>query len=250
MSSGEPILSQTQLETMEGEFAVWPQYEAFLGEHLPDEQIESILDVGGGSGIVMDLLLERFSAAHGVVVDSAEYMIERNNPHERKDAFVGSALNLLDCLEGRRFDLISLNDLLHHLVGPDRAQTKRNVLQLLETLPALLTPRGRVVVYEVLYEGWWPGIEPGDVIYALTKLQLPWFSRFLRRFGANTAGVGVAFRSHDAWRSLFRDASLAIDAEISTHVDIASVPRFLGRGVTRIVNHTFLLRVDAAAGNR
>ena len=64
------------------------------------------------------------------------------------------------------------------------------------------------------------------------------------------SGVGVAFRSHDAWRSLFRDASLAIDAEISTHVDIASVPRFMGLGVTKIVNHTFLLRADTAARSR
>lgn len=79
MTVSEPILSPEQLDSMEGKFKIWPKYEAFLADHLPDDQVGSILDIGGGSGVVMDMLLARFPHAHGVVLDSAEYMIERKD---------------------------------------------------------------------------------------------------------------------------------------------------------------------------
>ena len=48
------------------------------------------------------------------------------------------------------------------------------------------------------------------MIYAITRVQSPWFVRLARRY-FNTAGVGVCFQSKAAWERIFSQAGFAIE---------------------------------------
>ncbi|NQZ96743.1 MAG: class I SAM-dependent methyltransferase [Myxococcales bacterium] len=247
MPQADPTLQPDQLDAMMGDFTAWPKYIELLEANFPNSDPKSILDIGGGNGIVIDRLLARFPNAHGVLLDDAAHMIERNQPGERKDLVCGSALDLPQVVGGRRFDVITIIDLLHHLVGSSREQTKQNVRRFLDSLHDVLTPDGCVLVYELTFDGWWPGIEPGDVIYALTRLRAPMFAGLMRLLGANTAGVGVAFRSTEGWRRQFQDASFSIVDEASNWTSDFRPIHFLSLGIRQNADRIFVLRAESGA---
>jgi SAM-dependent methyltransferase len=176
-----------------------------------------------------------------VIVDNFQPMLDRNRPHPRKRAVCASAYALGAALEGRRFDLITINVLLHHLVGGDAAATRRQLVGFLADLPSLLAPGGRVLVYEQCYEGWLPWVEPGGLIWAVTSLRHPLIQKALFRLGANTAGVGVAFRSRAGWRGAFADAGLRLVDERTLHDDRLRVHKVLAFTIRRVGTHVFLL---------
>ncbi len=177
-------------------------------------------------------------------MDDSSLVLARNTPHDRKTLVQASALDLTTPLADRRFDLVIVNNLLHHLVGPSRQLTRENVVRCLGEMRQLLSTDGRILIYETTYEGWWPGIDPGDLIYLLPSIRAPLLAKPLRRLGANTAGIGVGFRSRAGWRSVFGDASLQIEAERVGFVGTTAWLRFVALGIRRMGAHFFLLRAS------
>lgn len=164
----------------------------------------TFLDVGGGNGRFVDRLLEEFPAATGTVLEPSGLLLARNTPHERKALIEGTAAEL----PGERYDLICVHWLLHHLVSESYEATRQEQVRTLTALRAHLTERGRISVYENIYEGWLANDLPGWLIYQGTALRR--IAGLARRLGANTAGVGVCFHSLPAWRSLVAEAGLRI----------------------------------------
>jgi SAM-dependent methyltransferase len=222
-------------------FRDFARYAAFLDEHLDPASIGAILDVGGGNGRFLDQLLERFPSASAVIVDNFQPMLDRNQPHPRKHAVCSSAYSLVAALGGRRFDLITINVLLHHLVGATAAETREQQRAVLASLPSLLKPGGRILVYEQCFEGWLPGVEPGALIWKVTRIRQPLLQRAIFRLGANTAGTGVAFRSRAAWRALFGESGLRIVDERTLHDDRLRILKVLAFTIRRVGTHAFLL---------
>jgi SAM-dependent methyltransferase len=122
---------------------------------------------------------------------------------------VCESVERLDRFEDR-FDLVSVHWLLHHLVGASYRQTRRNQLQTLRALKGLLTPRGRISIFENMYQGWVFEDLPGRLIYHATAART--MAALSRRMGANTAGVGVCFLSRRQWMASFRDGGLEVVA--------------------------------------
>jgi SAM-dependent methyltransferase len=166
----------------------------------------SFLDVGGGNGRFADRLLLEYPSARGTVLDNSEVLLSRNEDNARKTLLCASVENLSE-IKGR-FDLISMHWLLHHLVGESYGQTRRNQLNALRSLRQLLTPRGRISVFENMYQGWLLEELPGWLIYQLTAARP--IAAVSRRMGANTAGVGVCFLSRRQWLATFRDAGFEV----------------------------------------
>ena len=175
MSADGSQLSDAVLDDMLADhFSDWPAYTEFLDDHMEVAELSNILDVGGGAGLVSDSIIEHIPNAHVTLVDDSSLVLARNTPHDRKTLVQASALDLTTPLADRRFDLVIVNNLLHHLVGPSRQLTRENVVRCLGEMRQLLSADGRILIYETTYEGWWPGIDPGDLIYLLTNAaQLP-----------------------------------------------------------------------------
>jgi SAM-dependent methyltransferase len=236
----ELSLDDQALEQFDKDFRDWPLYLQIL-TRTTASPVTSVLDVGGGNGVFLDRLLDVFPKAKGVLLDDSSYMLRRNKAHLRKRLLQHSALALSDAFSGERFDLITVNVLLHHLVGSTRRETRTNVQCFLNEARALLVPGGRLVVYEQCYEGWVPFVEPGSLIFALTSVRSPVLAKLMRRFGANTAGVGVAFRSESGWRRLFVRAGLELVENTAIHDDRLRVWRVFLLTIRRVCRRVFVL---------
>lgn len=197
------------------------QVEVFDTDHVNDERWLTVktvidrefpageftfLDVGGGNGMFADRLLEAYPHSKGTVLDNSEVLLSRNQPNERKAILLDSVENL-DRIN-MRYDIIIVNWLLHHVVGESHALTRRNQISTLRTLGTLLTERGRISVFENVYDGLLIESLPGWLIFQLSANQA--ISPITRRLGANTAGVGVCFLSKKQWLSTMNNAALEV----------------------------------------
>ena len=203
------VLSDEQLEAFDVEY-IGPDKWAHV-RHCIDVDFSdafSMLDVGGGNGAFADRVLKSYPRSRVTVLDLSEMLLARNKPHLSKEVVVGSATEL-----GRvkqRFDIISINWVLHHLVTDSYATTIENIVETLRQAARLLLPGGRISIWDNLYDGLAVDIAPSRLIYALTSMRAA--ASLVRMGGANTAGVGVCFQSERRWRRHFAAAGLRIEA--------------------------------------
>lgn len=201
-------LSDEQVEAFDREYVDadrLARVRSHIDADFPDGRF-SFLDVGGGNGRFADQLLATYPQSRGTVLDNSETLLARNQQDPRKALRLGSAGDL-DALDGQ-FDLLSMHWLLHHLVGDSYGETRANQCRALGSLRRLLTGRGRVSVFENDYVGWAPDPLPTYLIYAITASKR--LAPVARALGANTAGVGVCFNSHEGWRRLIERAGLCL----------------------------------------
>jgi 2-polyprenyl-3-methyl-5-hydroxy-6-metoxy-1,4-benzoquinol methylase len=204
------LLDETQNQAFDTEYHSRKEMEDNIS-HIAsyfDNRAFSILDLGGGNGRFLDELLERFPNSNGVLLDVSDALLTQNKPHSRKQLMKAS-VDQIPALLHRKFDLITINWLLHHLVGQTYRKSHHNAISLLDQCKDLLNERGMIIVTENMFDGVLQTNVPSWLIYSITSVRTPWFAKIARRF-FNTAGVGVCFNSRNAWRRIFREAQLAI----------------------------------------
>lgn len=187
--------------------ARWASVQEALTRKFAGRSLKA-LDVGGGNGAFADKLLSLPFIREVTVVDREPTLLGRNKPHPRKQLLNASFETMQ--LEGP-YDLIVMNWLLHHLVGPTYSQSRANIAAALRSTQRILAPGGAIFVYENMYDDWLNRNVSSFLIYQATSSKL--LSPITRRLGANTAGVGVCFNSARAWRSIFSEAGLEIVAD-------------------------------------
>ncbi len=204
-------LDDSQLEQFDDEYVsddVWQEIEPAIAASFPDGRF-TFIDIGGGNGRFADRMLAAFPECVGTVLDTSQLLLDRNTSNPRKSLLCESAQNIGTL--GERFDVACLHMVLHHLIGETYGETRANIEAQLRATAAVLSDRGRISIFENLYDGWWVDGAPGRIIYRLTS------SRRLRsvvgRMGANTAGVGVCFLSEKEWRSTVARSGLRIESE-------------------------------------
>jgi len=193
-------LSDSQLASFDTEYVDadrWQLVKGNIDRDFPGGKFR-FLDLGGGTGRFADLLLAHYPLAEGCVFDNSALLLARNKLDPRKQLICDSAEHLGN-IDGR-FDLVSVHWLLHHLVGDSYAQTTANQRAVLGGLAGLLTGCGRISLFENNYQGLVLSALPGWLIYEATAMRS--LAALTRRLGANTAGVGVCFRSEQQWRAM------------------------------------------------
>ncbi len=203
-------LSREQLQRYDRQEHLWPSYwqdlAALVAQHFGARPFLH-LDAGGGNGALADRLLAQFSRCASIVMDSAPLLLARNQPHPRKRTWCAAVERLAEFPE-KRFDLITANCLLHHLVRGSYHATRAYQRGILRTLAGSLRPGGRLFVCEHLYESWLLAGLPGWLIYQATASRP--LAPLVRRAGANSAGVGVCFLSAEQWEGAFHAAGLLV----------------------------------------
>lgn len=201
-------LDDSQVESFDVEYVEggrWDTIRARIDQDFPGGEF-TFLDVGGGNGNFADRLLAQYPESIGTIIDNSEVLLARNRPNERKTIILDSVENLGQM--NRRYDIVCVHWLLHHLVSDSYTQTRQNQLSTLNTVAGLLTAHGRVSVFENIYSGWLFEHLPGLMIYHLTSAKA--IRTITRSMGANTAGVGVCFLSRKQWYSTLGRADLRI----------------------------------------
>ena len=177
-----------------------------IDRDFPDGQF-SFLDLGCGNGVFADRILADYPKSRGVGLDNAPSLLSRNKPSDRKRTVLGSVENL-KYIDETKYDLIFFNWLLHHLVSESYAETRRYIDRALSSATALLSERGRISIYENMYNGLVIDSLASWITYQLTSV--PAIAPFVKKRGANTAGVGVCFLSYSQWCSTFQRIGLRI----------------------------------------
>lgn len=197
-------LADSQLQTFADNDYVTPElFEGIrcaIARDFPDGRF-SFVDIGGGRGLFADRILEQFPGAHGTILDNSQLLLEMNVPHPRKALVLASATEMDRHFSGRPFDVAFFNLSLHHFVTSGYGSTVAAQRYALEQALQIISPSGRIVVTENLFEGFLADNLPGFLVYTLTSSKL--LAPLVGRIGANTAGCGVCFRSARAWRREF-----------------------------------------------
>ncbi len=203
-------LADDQLEAFDTESVNdqrWIPIHRCLDRDFPDGRF-TFLDLGGGNGTFADRLLEDYPSSSGVVLDNSQLLLNRNKPHARKRLVFGGVEHLEGIVD-TQYDVIFFNWILHHLVARSSyARTRENQRLALRASAKILTARGRISIYEDIYNGLAIDGAPGWIIYQLTSLRT--VAKALRTLGANTAGVGVCFQSYRQWCSAIGRSGLRI----------------------------------------
>src|SRR5688572_4828486 len=212
-------LSDAQLAHFDTEYVtpqLWKKLTRRIDADFPRGDFR-FLDVGGGSGRFTDRLLAAYPQARGTILDNSSLLLGRNTPHARKHLIEDSAehMHRFD----RRYDLVFFNWVLHHLVGDDYRDSLAHIDHALRAATGLLTPRGRISVFENIYDGLIVGNAPSHIIFRLTSAKA--IAPLIRRLGANTARVGVCFQSKAGWERILGNAgidSLEYEADSRKHI--------------------------------
>lgn len=208
MSQSYKQLDETQLKSFDTVYLTpenWEMIARHIAEAFPDGDF-SFLDVGGGNGVFADQILERFPKARGTLLDNSYTLLDRNKPNVRKRLVYGSAMDLEKTFKDQTFDLIFFNWILHHLVADSYGKSVDNIRACLMAAQGITSARGYISVYENMYNGWLISNVPGRLVFFLTSNER--LAPLVRKFGANTAGVGVCFLSKNAWGKLLAAAGL------------------------------------------
>ncbi|MDR7135365.1 SAM-dependent methyltransferase [Lysobacter niastensis] len=212
-------LSDAQLAHFDTEYVtplLWRGLTRRIDAAFPHGDIR-FLDVGGGSGRFTDRLLAAYPQAHGTILDNSPLLLGKNTPHARKRLIEDSAEHLIRI--DRRYDLVFFNWVLHHLVGDDYRQSLAHIDHALRAATGLLTSRGRISVFENIYDGLIVGNAPSRIIFGLTSAKA--IAPLIHRLGANTARVGVCFQSRAGWQRILSSAgidSLEYESDSQKHI--------------------------------
>ncbi len=104
-----------------------------------------VLEVGGGSGAFLDIVLQNTSVDRAVNCEIAAEAY-REQANSQIILVEGSVLNLP--FENESFDWIVMKNVLHHLVGETVDDSKRNVERALSELSRVKSEKGHVVIIE------------------------------------------------------------------------------------------------------
>ena len=109
-------------------------------------------------------------------------------------------------LDGHKFDIVFINWLLHHLVANSYSKTKFNSEFALRSSRKLLNENGHVAVFENTCDGMIIDSLSSHLIFHLTSSKL--LAPITSKLGANTAGIGLCYRSKQEWLDIFSKCSL------------------------------------------
>jgi len=193
-----------EFDTPEGVAEQLQHFKSLLGFNV--HSVFSVLDVGGGTGFFVSALKAEFPHGDATILDLDEASVIKGM-NLGLTAIHGSIIEPPAAILSRKFDVISFNLVLHHIIGDTDSSTVDLQRRALCQACTLLTNGGRLFVHEICYEGRLVPDSSALLIYQISSSRR--FSRALRFVGkispalrSNTAGIGVRFRPASGWVSL------------------------------------------------
>ena len=157
---------QVELYSREDQSALFsPVISLFINWLKKNKSIKTlkICEFGGGGGLLLSRLAKFSPKAELTNVELVgEYRKYQTLPEIR--FICGSILD--SRFPDRSFDILIIRDVLHHLIGENFSQTRKNQKQALFELKRLLKPGGEIIIEELVNQS----KIAGRLIYGLSKM--------------------------------------------------------------------------------
>lgn len=186
---------------------------------------ERILEIGCGDGSLLEYVLVYTDVSEAYGVDISTEMLP--NPDDVRGQYLhASATDLPLPFEREGFDFVVMSDVLHHLVGSHRWESKRRAQAALVEATNLLRPGGYLIVKDIFYES---RAGPDTLTSHLIFLGLRHCSGIASRIDAEALpGLLVAFYTRDELRELLRQSgTTVVDQSIEWGSQRSNVRRLL-----------------------
>lgn len=109
-----------------------------------------LLDVGGGSGLYADKVLDKYPSANVTIVEPDKNLLGLNRPHHNKQLCCS---RFEKYTFEQKYDIIQFNWVLHHVVANTYYETTLLQQQALQSAHQHLNDQGMVVIFENFHEG-------------------------------------------------------------------------------------------------
>ena len=166
--------------------------------------VGSCLDIGSGTGVFLKYASMKHGAHNVVGVDVSEGMLAQSllDKPLQADLAQGSVLDL-PVREGR-FDLVFMEEVLHHLVSRSRADSKKLAKRAISNIRRMIRPGGAFILREEYYESWLAPTLSSTLIMLLLGL----FNALRIRLPHKEAHMGlkVAFYTRGEIREMVEEA--------------------------------------------
>lgn len=118
------------------------------------DRVISCIDLGCGGGVFLNYIKKKHGVSHVFGLDISESMLMDARKH--KDGSVGLAQGSILHLpfEDNKFDLVYMDDVLHHIVSKRRSGSKKLAIQTLENIKRITKPNGIFILREQYYESY------------------------------------------------------------------------------------------------
>lgn len=214
MQKTQQTLSPNQIETFYHDDFVESQVRDFIKllKISATPSLVNIVDIGGGCGFFAKAL-QNLTGLKVRVLDTDLKSIE-SCKHKGIDAAQEDAIS--PTIKGDE-SVVCFNLILHHLVGKSEEETldfqKRALL-------AWYSNGSAIFVNEYIYESYCVAGFSGWLIYQITSNSaLSKLGNLIAKISpslkANTFGVGVRFRSHQEWVSIFKSLEFNVVATVT-----------------------------------
>jgi ubiquinone/menaquinone biosynthesis C-methylase UbiE len=171
-----------------------------------------IMDLGGGTGWFAMALREYFAGidCEIFVVDSSEHSTWTEFGDKVK--FIkSSAENLKQLFESNSFDLVFADRVFHHFVRDTYKKTRTGQLDIMRQIAYILKSDGNLCIDDMFTDGILWDSAASKLIYMLTSCTFSPIVKFVKKMGAEAAGVGVCFLSKKMWLCMITQAGFSIE---------------------------------------
>lgn len=173
-----------------------------------------ILDIGGATGHLAYLMKNHFedNGCEVYVVDPTVYDTWDESAFGKDVNFICDSIeNLKDIFEENSFDIIIANRVFHHFVHSSWRKSLKRMDEYMKAIHSLLKGDGVFCVMDHFYNGMIIDSASSFLIYSLTTIRVPAIAKFIKKMGAESAGVGTCFLSEKMWKKKITNAGFNID---------------------------------------